>query len=421
MSVLPNNRLCSKKSFIILCYRTPEPGLNSPYLGLLRGQLDYWFSKKPKGFYKFLEPCNHPLYKAGDSWSEELGISRRTFNTLFDSVGIRYNSKTAFKKAKDKFQGKLYASYHDRKTHKMFFVRNAELHQQTKKTSLKEPISNISSPKNISQEKPISREKLINENANNPLSSNHSSNDTNCRSYGGTIGGKNRNSFTENTSSSLVQKIQAKKTADFSESKKIAEEVKNIWIEEIGELENKHFSSTLITRINHSYSTIFKSYLEKWRTYCRQIASSQFLMGEKRGTNFKAKLSWAIQHETYERIQAGDFTLGDRKVEEKLKNMSPEEESNAREELKQELLNSSKDQTWIKACLKLCEILGPKMVKNWLYPLNIVTINSTEIELQAPSKFMRDWVDKNLGKELKLTLQEILGSSLNYCRITSIA
>ena len=123
MSVLPNKGLCSKKSFVILCYRTHEPELCSPYLGLIRGQLEYWFSKKPQGFYKFLEPCNHPLYRAGDSWTEELGFSRRVFNAAFDLIGVRYKSKTAFLNAQDKFQGKLYASYHDRKTNKTHFVQ----------------------------------------------------------------------------------------------------------------------------------------------------------------------------------------------------------------------------------------------------------------------------------------------------------
>ncbi len=420
MSVLPNNRLCSKKSFIILCYRTQEPGLKSPYLGLLRGQLDYWFSKKPNGFYKFLEPCNHPLYKAGDSWSEELGISRRVFNAVFDLIGIRYNSKTAFREAKDKFQGKLYASYHDRKTHKMFFIRNSELHQQKEKTL---PITNISNLKKISQKTSISQDKVILKSTNSSLSNIRSSNDTNCRSYGGTIGGKNKDSFTNITSSSVDTEIKAqtKKSDDFTESKKIAEEMKNIWIEEIGEPEINHLSSALIARINQSYLSVFDSSLEKWRIYCRQIASSHFLMGEKRGANFKARLTWAIKPETFERIQAGDFTLGDRKVEERPKEISLEEENKARDELKQELLNSSKDETWIEACLRLCEILGPKMVKNWLYPLNIITLNSTEVELQAPNRFVGNWVDKNLGKELKRTFQELLGSSLEYCRITAIA
>ena len=44
---------------------------------ILMQQLDYWFEKKPGGFYKFLEPCeNNELYKTGDSWTEELGFSK---------------------------------------------------------------------------------------------------------------------------------------------------------------------------------------------------------------------------------------------------------------------------------------------------------------------------------------------------------
>ncbi|OJX08958.1 MAG: hypothetical protein BGO76_06415 [Caedibacter sp. 38-128] len=418
MSVLPNKGLCSKKSFIILCYRSQEPGLNSPYVGLLKGQLDYWFSKSKytKGFYKFLEPCKHPLYRAGDSWSEELGCSRRIFNTAFDNIGIRYNSKTAFMNAQDKFQGKLYASYYDRKTNRTFFVRNHEQSQQIREDLLPKK----SSTKSLNAQNDHIKGKSEEERGN-LLPSNRSRNDTNSRSYasksGGTIGGKKNTSENTSTSSLSLTSLSSK----IDEKKKIANDMKNIWIEEIGELDVNHLTSTLISRLSISYGTVFKSSLENWRSYCRKIASSKFLMGEKRGTNFKAKLSWAIQHETYERIQAGDFTLGDRKIEEKPINMSPEEENNAREELKQELLNSSKDQTWIEACLRLCEKIGYKTVKNWLYPLNITTINSKEVELQAPSKFIRDWVEKNLGKELKHTFQELLGSSLEYCRITSIA
>ncbi len=406
MSVLPNNRLCSKKSFIILCYRTHELGLKSPLLGLLRGQLDYWFSKKPNGFYKFLEPCNHPLYKAGDSWSEELGISRRVFNAVFELIGIRYNSKTAFKTAKDKFQGKLYASYHDRKTNKMFYVRNTEMFHQTKRTSLKEPIHNISSPKNISQGKSISREKLVDEIVNNPLPNNHSSNDTNCRSYGGTIGGKSKYSFTDNTSSSLVQKAQAENSDDFTESKKIAEEIKNIWIEEIGEPEITHLSSTLVARINHSYSTIFDKSLDNWRHYCRKIASSQFLLGEKKGTNFKAKLSWAIKPESYERIQAGDFTLGDRLTNkiEKVITFSQEDE----ETLSENFINSSKNPLWIKAGLELLKRVGGYTFNQWFKELDIDSCHGNEINLKAPSRFHRDYINKNYRDQLISALEKVL-------------
>ena len=41
---------------------------------LLLSQIIYWHSKSGC-FYKFNKPCSHPLYKAGDSWEEELFFS----------------------------------------------------------------------------------------------------------------------------------------------------------------------------------------------------------------------------------------------------------------------------------------------------------------------------------------------------------
>jgi hypothetical protein len=94
---------------------------------LVMQQLDYWFEGHPEGFYKFLLPSDHPAYKVGDSWTEELGMSVDEFRTAFDKIGIRYKSKTEFDKAVDKFQGKFYCSYVDRRSNLTFYFRNHEL------------------------------------------------------------------------------------------------------------------------------------------------------------------------------------------------------------------------------------------------------------------------------------------------------
>lgn len=83
-------------------------------------QLDYWFENHPEGFYKFLLPSDHPAYKNGDSWTEELGMSKDEFRTAFDKIGHRYKSKSEFDKAEDKFQGKFYCSYVDRRSNLTF-------------------------------------------------------------------------------------------------------------------------------------------------------------------------------------------------------------------------------------------------------------------------------------------------------------
>ena len=94
---------------------------------LVMQQLDYWFEGHPEGFYKFLLPSDHHAYKVGDSWTEELGMSKDEFRTAFDKIGIRYKSKTEFDQAVDKFKGKFYCSYVDRRSNLTFYFRNHDL------------------------------------------------------------------------------------------------------------------------------------------------------------------------------------------------------------------------------------------------------------------------------------------------------
>ena len=91
---------------------------------LVMQQLDYWFENHPEGFYKFLLPADHPAYKDGDSWTEELGMSVDEFRTAFDKIGHRHKSKSEFDKANDKFQGKFYCSYVDRRSNLTYYFRN---------------------------------------------------------------------------------------------------------------------------------------------------------------------------------------------------------------------------------------------------------------------------------------------------------
>lgn len=98
---------------------------------ILMTQLEYRFAGMPDGFYKFLSPCDHYLYKKGDSWIEELGFSEGEFRTAFDNIGIRYRSKKhlqeVFDAHQDPFQGKLYLSFIDVKNGVTYYQRNHDL------------------------------------------------------------------------------------------------------------------------------------------------------------------------------------------------------------------------------------------------------------------------------------------------------
>lgn len=98
---------------------------------LMMAQLEFWFKvTEGRPFYKFLEPCGHELYKEGDSWAEELGMTSSEIRSAFKRIGTIYKSKRAFVESEDVFKGKPYASYYDRIRKTTYYLRNVEKVQQ---------------------------------------------------------------------------------------------------------------------------------------------------------------------------------------------------------------------------------------------------------------------------------------------------
>lgn len=259
---------------------------------LVLDRLEYWFSKCTTSFYKFLEPCNHPCYREGDSLQEELCVSRKIFNKAFDLIGVRYKSKTAFTEEEDPFKGKLYAMYMDRQTHKTYFVRNDRL-----AASILEQLFS-------------------------PLKKIPANKDTKVTAVELTKKGRSRNNLLGHspiykdkqihTSSSSI-----KKSNDSNLETKKEEEMIDVWKTEVGEFggERMNISSGIRHKLYSAFQTTFHNSMDSWKEYCRKIASSKFLMGEGSNKHFKkAWLSWAIKHENVEKINNGGYTLGDRET-----------------------------------------------------------------------------------------------------------
>lgn len=113
---------------------------------ILMQQLDYWFERYQDGFYKFQSPTEHPQYKPEQSWTEELGFSKEEFRTAFDKIGTRYKSKSEYRSATDKFQGKFYCSYHDRSQGLTYYFRNHELVDLALDNMLSKPAAGQDTP-----------------------------------------------------------------------------------------------------------------------------------------------------------------------------------------------------------------------------------------------------------------------------------
>ena len=53
-------------------------------------QVHYWWNKSGKEpFYKFKDCCEHPKYRAGDSWIEELGFRKKEFEVARNNVATK--------------------------------------------------------------------------------------------------------------------------------------------------------------------------------------------------------------------------------------------------------------------------------------------------------------------------------------------
>ncbi|HEX8288746.1 MAG TPA: hypothetical protein VF556_12150 [Pyrinomonadaceae bacterium] len=101
---------------------------------LMMAQLEYWFGKESKGkkyvdgFFKFMTPSpDHPVYREGDSWEEEMGMSAEKIKNGLKPICTHYKSFTEYKNQEgDKFKGKFYCSYNHKPSHQTYYLRNHE-------------------------------------------------------------------------------------------------------------------------------------------------------------------------------------------------------------------------------------------------------------------------------------------------------
>lgn len=359
-----------------------DPKINQaigcPRATLILSILEYWSTKKPEGFYKFMEPCSHRLYKKGDSWAEELGCERRSFARSFKKIGVKYNSRMDFENSSDTFQGKMYASYYDRYTNRTFFIRNHDVANEFLKDFL--PQKNPTTKKEAPSFKPaVSVPDL-------PLSTDH-----NGLSY-----------------------IDAKNTTnDLSKDKShasddIIKKMIDIWTAIVQEGRGQiELTGKLIAFLKKALTDKFNDCLQKWKEYCTSIARSKFLMGEK--TSFKATLDWALKFESIHKILSGNYGIGDR---------TPKATLAGYADLHGEILASVEPQE-IKDFRILClETVGNAKYISYFKNLYIEFREGGGIALISPHKFAADDLERNCYSYLRFILQ---GFSESLKTITVLA
>ena len=158
-----------------------------------------------------------------------------------------------------------------------------------------------------------------------------------------------------------------------------------IWLEEVGHCNVSHISPSLAQRMASFLKSCLGCCLQAWRAYCRKIASSKFLMGEVKA--FKAWLSWVINPSTFDKIEAGEYTLGDRKLKE---SPGQQRDHEAQAEANVARQPTEEAQTFHRHLLAQA---GAVTYNNWLKDLNIKHREEQTVYLQTASSFYAQYIE----------------------------
>jgi hypothetical protein len=77
---------------------------------ILLQQMMYWAKRMNNKFYKFMQPCKHPLYKEGQSWCEELGFTKAEFETALRKIAFKLGKRKDPKPKKEESKYKSVSS-----------------------------------------------------------------------------------------------------------------------------------------------------------------------------------------------------------------------------------------------------------------------------------------------------------------------
>lgn len=347
------------------------------------GQLYYWSTKMPDGFYKFKQPCKgNPLYREGDSWEESLDMTKAMFNPIFKKLVKQHVSKTAYRNATDKFEGKMFCSYMEcgKTTNRTYYFMNKELVGEFI-SSLIDKISSfiptIHSPKSTNGEVVSSPPESMNFDTlgveeNHPL-----------------LACARQTALNTQTIISNSHDAPKEPSVQTEEVKLISKEMVNTW--------NSHMNErvtlwpSIQRKLHETLRTYFEGSLEKWENYCETIASDNFLSG-KSSNSYKLFLLQAIKP---------DF------LEMKLEKKTVVKEMPSKKMLQEEI-NSSTEKQEVKDFRTLClkHVGNAKYISNFK-DISIEFRDDGEIALIAPYEYRANFLEQNCSSYLRSVLEEL--------------
>lgn len=355
-----------KEFFGVFCPQLPF----TPIINSIISQAEYWFSKKENGFYKFVEPSDHYLYKEGDSWTEEVGCVRKTFNKAFDIIGVRYKSKSAFLLETNPFKGKLYASYHDRKTGKTYYFRNHALIDQVMK-----------------QLNPLKKETSDLKKFDQPAV---------------TVTVKKTRSSNIDTKTTKHITPLSPKAADAAGDEEIKKLI-FIWNDRTGQKATLScFRKREQKNLLNFFSETCKGKFELWKKFCDAVGEDRVLSGKISSFGWKATLPWLSKKSNIEKILNGSYSLDFNKIT----HMTPSKEDCLKPIVETFSQSSDKQTAGIfeRMMTMLMDKIGAPSFSSWFSDLAPETTDDNVLILKAPSKFKSDYLNMYFYDKLRSIL-----------------
>ena len=158
-------------------------------------------------------------------------------------------------------------------------------------------------------------------------------------------------------------------------------------------------SSKRLSFLKKAFETKFEGCLEKWKEFCKRVASSKFLMGEIKAS-FKASLDWVLKFDVIQRIFEGDFGVGDRAF-------SLEKNQENPQEMERVIQSSSEPQEVKQLRLALLKRLGSAVYTSWFQETQM-DLKIEKLSIRAKSQFATDHIARVFLSDIEKEIQIIL-------------
>lgn len=212
--------------------------------------------------------------------------------------------------------------------------------------------------------------------------------------------------YTETTSETnthaddFSQNVEKKESATSGvKDQELVQKMIDVWNELVEEgREVIQLTSRRAAFLKKALSDKFHNSLDEWKSYCRSVASSSFLMGKIKST-FKATLDWALKFETIQRILEGAYGV------------KPVEIASNQEEgsLIHDIQDSEEEGVVKLIRSELLDNFGAATYRSWFKDLKILHQDSV-ISVVTDTAFRRDCIRNRFESDLQKIISSFSGS-----------